>query len=51
MKGRETAAGAPFGGGGVSFLGYGGEALTEGLMIISDGKCDANGIRQGLESF
>ena len=32
MKGRETAAGAPFGGGGVSFRGCGGEAPTEALM-------------------
>ena len=34
MKGREAAALAPFGGGGVSVQGCGGEAPTEGLMVM-----------------
>jgi hypothetical protein len=32
MRDRETAAGAPFGGGGISFRGCGGKAPTGGLM-------------------
>jgi hypothetical protein len=45
MKDRETAAGVPFGGGGVSFKGCGGDGPTKGLWLESIGKADALGIR------